>query len=375
MSDPDTALRQEDIEAPMLSTNAMAAAITELKQRCATANIAINDVSEIPGEQPAFRLGMKCCRDLRSLYIPADKSLIKLLSVSFENYVFLSGFDAICSYSDDIIEAAVRPLDALRFSPLVRRFASALEFVLEPPRSGFPKIELGRASDCFVTLMRTRVWTTRLLTLKISGSGISTHDQALAQLKRTADAVFFQIDLLSDTALALIRERQRALRRPRKEPSLASDLQYPPTEFDEAPISLYWYGRSASGMPLLQFLAFYQVIEFYFPIYSQAEAQRKLKVILKDPTFRGDRDADIGRLLSAITVSRSGAYGDERSQLRATLMECTNQDALRDFLCSDPQRLEFYSKARTHHRIPVVNPSADLRGDVADRIYDICAGH
>jgi hypothetical protein len=38
-------------------------------------------------------------------------------------------------------------------------------------------------------------------------------------------------------------------------------------------------------MPLLQFLAFYQVIEFYFPTYSQAEAHRKLKAILKDPPF------------------------------------------------------------------------------------------
>jgi hypothetical protein len=125
-------------------------------------------------------------------------------------------------------------------------------------------------------------------------------------------------------------------------------------------------------MPLLQFLAFYQVIEFYFPTYSRAEAQRKLKSILKDPTFRGDRDADIGRLLSAVTVSRSGAYGDERSQLRATLMECIDPDSLREFLKSDPERLAFYSgKAKSYHKIPLNNPSADLRGDVTDRIYDI----
>lgn len=112
---------------------------------------------------------------------------------------------------------------------------------------------------------------------------------------------------------------------------LRSDVQYPKTEFDDAPLSLYWYARGAFGMPLLQFLAFYQVIEFYFPIYSKAEAQRKLKAILKDPTFRGDRDADIGKLLSAIYITRSGAYGDERSQLRATLVECVDGTALKGF--------------------------------------------
>ena len=188
-------------------------------------------------------------------------------------------------------------------------------------------------------------------------------------------SIFFQIDLLSDVPLALERERRRSLgaRRARKKIDLATDLEYPKTEFDEAPLSLYSYARSASGMPLLQFLAFYQVVEFYFPIYSRAEAQRRLKAILKDPTFRGDRDVDIGRLLSSIQVSRSGAYGDERSQLRAALAECIDSDSIRDFFESDPDRKDFYlAKGKaSYHKIPLANPTADLRGDVADRLYDI----
>src|SRR5215471_8740007 len=146
------------------------AVITEFKRRCAAANLNLTELSETSGEQPAFRLAMKCGRELRSLYIPPDKTLTKLLSIKFENYAFLAGFDAICSYSDDIIEAAVRPLDAIRLSPLVRRFSASLEFVIESPQSGFPRIELSRASDVFITLMRgPRVWTSRLLTLKITG--------------------------------------------------------------------------------------------------------------------------------------------------------------------------------------------------------------
>jgi hypothetical protein len=126
-------------------------------------------------------------------------------------------------------------------------------------------------------------------------------------------------------------------------------------------------------MPLLQFLAFYQVIEFYFPVYSKAEAQRKVKAVLKDPTFRSDRDADLGRLLSAIYISRSGAYGDERSQVRATLMECVEPEGLRAFLEADPDRKDFYlAKGKSpYQRLSLANPTADLRNDVSDRIYDI----
>jgi len=127
-------------------------------------------------------------------------------------------------------------------------------------------------------------------------------------------------------------------------------------------------------MPLLQLLAFYQVVEFYFPIYSQSEAQRRLKAILKDPAFRGDRDPDIARLLASIQVSRSGAFRDERAQLRATLMECTDPEPLHQFLERDEERKEFFqtkSKTLPYHRLALANTSADLRGDVAERIYDI----
>ena len=55
-------------------------------------------------------------------------------------------------------------------------------------------------------------------------------------------------------------------------------------------------------------------------------------------------------------------------------MECIETDALPGFLSSDPERLDFYSeKAKTnpYHKIPIATPTADLRGDVAERIYNI----
>ena len=107
----------------------------------------------------------------------------------------------------------------------------------------------------------------------IEGLSISNHDQAVQLLETVADALFFEIDIRFNIPLGL-----RKVRRPLVRPLIKSDelsrkpLQFPNCRYDREPASLYWYGRSATGMPLLQFLAFYQAIEYYFPVYSQNEA-------------------------------------------------------------------------------------------------------
>lgn len=85
-------------------------AIDQLKTRCAKANLEISESQAAVGQETAFWLRMRCGRDTRSVYVPR-RSLTKLLSVDFESYFFLSGFEAICSYAHSTIEASIRPID------------------------------------------------------------------------------------------------------------------------------------------------------------------------------------------------------------------------------------------------------------------------
>ena len=385
MTDADNAFEEEEIEAA-IPPEEVVAAKKLLAERCVAAGITLEEVS-VPDEEPRLRVGMKCGRNTRWLGLWADESINQLLSIPFEKYVYLSDLEAICSYADGTIEAAIRPL-APAFGPTSYAYRRLFGFdrpndqfdvesakmVVPAEQEGLPHIEISPATEEFTRLSKSPA---RLrMTLKLTGCHVTTHDSALALLNKAAGSVLFQLDLLTDVSMGLEKERRRFVggRRPKKRSNQATELQYPKTQFENAPLSLYWYGRSAAGMPLLQFLAFYQVIEFYFPIYSQSEAQRKLKTILKDPTFRGDRDTDIARLLAAIHVSRSGAFGDERSQLRATLVECSDSDALRQFMEADTERKDFFlnkAKSLPYHKIPLANPSVDLRNDVADRVYDI----
>lgn len=358
-----------------------AAARKELEERCHASKISLEEHDD-PFGGSYLSLALPAGREKRRVNLYGINDIKSVLSIPFEDYVFLGDYSAVCSYKEGKIEAAIRPLRPGPSSYILRRLLGRQidsdvredETIVEfkgKPEDRIERILIGRSSDVLIALSSPRV---RDVTpsLRIHGLQIAQHDQAVNLLERIANTAFFQIDLASDLPLGLIRERRTPVR-PVPKPG-PIELQFPQTEYDEAPMSLYWYARSATGMPLLQFLAYYQSIEFYFPIYSQAEARRKIRNILKDPSFRSDRDADIGRILSAIKGIGGYGFGDERSQLRAAMHECLDPNALREFLMLTKERVEFFSsrtKSLTDIKIPINNPTADLRNDVAERIYDI----
>src|SRR5260370_40743784 len=98
-----------------------------------------------------------------------------------------------------------------------------------------------------------------------------------------------QIDFRFDSPLTLGRGRFPLRRLPRSRGTLDEDTQlvYPLFSYERNPSSLYWHARSASSMPLLQFLAFYQCIDFFFPQYSRQETLARIKNVLKHPAFDG----------------------------------------------------------------------------------------
>src|ERR1022692_4575856 len=198
---------------------------------------------------------------------------------------------------------------------------------------------------------------------------------AVEVLEKFSNTILFELDIKRNIPLVLVRDRRRLARtrRPVSDEADVADLKFPSFEYPQQPMSLYWYARSAAGMPLLQYLAYYQALEFFFPIYSQMDAHRRVRNILKDPSFSVHRDTDINRLLSAVGPGYGRGFGGELAQLRATLQECIDPDELRRFATELPERLDWFSKSKTvtEKRLPIANASADLRNDVADRIYDL----
>ena len=93
---------------PKMSAKRRAAkAKKEIQTRCAVAGLKCEDVVGLDS-RPSFRVGLRCGRDLRWVYLEKNERIIEFPSIDFEKWVFLSEYNAICSYEGGVIEAQLR---------------------------------------------------------------------------------------------------------------------------------------------------------------------------------------------------------------------------------------------------------------------------
>jgi hypothetical protein len=335
----------EDEDEITEDSSALSAALLKLKARCDSAKIDFIEKTNIDGHVYAA-ISFQSGRGKREVNIYSKEVAESFISLKFEKYRFLSGYEAIYCYEDKSIEVALRGTSLsgqyilgkilgrssgdLKEDDLVKFSSSGIS-------TGRPDIEIGRRTPEFSALSRQF----SKITLKLKGVRANTHEQMLAELRAYADSLFLQIDLMFGSSFILERER-RARPASLRKTSPDHALVYPIAHYNEQAMSLYWYARSAQDMPLLRFLAYYQAIEFYFPRYSQGEARKRVSAIIKNPTFRPYRDDDLDRLISAIQLGRSGGLGSERSQLRATVNECIGAVELRQYLVENDRRREHF---------------------------------
>ncbi|WP_434300603.1 hypothetical protein [Corallococcus exiguus] len=338
-------------------------------------------------------------RDFASITIPAGRPAHHAINSHFEDYRRLKDYQGIWSSKHRKIECEITGGQSSLFSGVQRRLELLLESANQNNQAGenarlefkipgtTTTASLELASTEYVILNTTFSdsdqspnedlnFRYRLITLHINNIEISQHDQAAAILERISNSLLLSIDLHIDTPMHL-RRRATTARRSRRTPltpnikSISISRQY-----DNDATNLYWYGRTSRQLPLLSFLAFYQVLEFYFPRYSKIEASKRVKSILKDPTFNPDNETDIARLLARIRSSQnSKSFGDEQSQLTATLGECINTEDLRDFIKSSDSRTAYYTgKEKQWRRIvdAQIHPeSDDLVAEVSRRVYRV----
>ena len=125
-----------------------------------------------------------------------------------------------------------------------------------------------------------------------------------------------------------------------------NNLDLPRVRFDPDILKFYQLGCS-SNIPILQFLAFYQVLEYFFVTVSEEELHKKILRRLNDPGFKTDV-RNFGKLVK--DVEDFNKINDEKEMLKQVIIRYVNEDDLIEFIQSYEEFLGEKIYSRKHSR-------------------------
>lgn len=355
----------------------------ELKSRCAEAKLNCN-VAELGQTQMQIGLvGMAEPGVDRLPVLVSQASIDEFLAIEFEKFRLVGNYHAIFCVDEGFVEAFLAPASSgVPVSKLLQQSVSkdnaerdgendddgAVELA-----AGSVSIRLGSPSRELMILTGERKAAGRGAdgaSIRISGLSDADRQAPNQALERVSDAVLFQFDTKFKQAIVLSRNRPFRFPGSRED---GGSLAFPTSEFDREPMSLYWYGRGAEGLPLLEFFAYYQVLEFYFDHYVDADGRRRISAVLRDPGFEVHDDRHIVRVLRAAGRG-SNSRRNERDQLLTTIRGCADAAAIRSYISEDEARKKFFAGDDATLTTKIIRPSVgdgELLQQVADRIYDL----
>lgn len=342
-------------------------------------------------------------RNTETIAVHEDDDLYAIANCNFTKYRGISNYEAIWSRELSLIECEIQDARFGRPSRLVLRSLASIfgasqetadkygrtepaEIIIFSNDSlkvtvGFCSKELaflsaykeGRHID--ISQQNGRFG----ISIRIEKISINTEESARLLLEKITNSLFFQMNVLHSIALTLtprrIPQSERIIRRKRvQRPNPENRELKLDYEYEKTPMALYWFAQNNIDSPIFAFFAFYQVLEYYFPIYSQSEAKNKIKNLFKDPRFSLESDADMMRLLSVITAKNIDGIGDEREQLNNVLKNIVSGDEVIEYLKSREFLMEYYGGKECTRLSSEKLPTNDVTGIVpklSARIYDI----
>lgn len=339
-----------------------------LLKRAAAANINA-EVRSLEGRDPHLTRDyvlLELPNGRNSRQVPVfQEDVEKFLSIEFEKYTVLGDYLASVNKASGRIEALVggpgaagRVTAARYFQQLpgVEIFADGdPELDKEAFEDGVDRvrltaenwrlaveqdgvcIEISPASAEFAILFQGGV------TIKVDGVITSNHEASLEAVERYATTMLFDLDVVYGVQMQLAKRRRTNRRRRFERPD--HPPKFPLNRYAEQALELYQYGRSSAGLPLLEYLAYYQSVEYFFPFFAKEQTIQSVRSQLLHPGFDARNDASLSRLINLAAPAAKGGMA-EREQLRATIRACMDEVDLRDFIESLPEYTDHFCSSK-----------------------------
>jgi hypothetical protein len=209
----------------------------------------------------------------------------------------------------------------------------------------------------------------RFLTVKVSASAESPFYHVHDPLKNLAEASLFNLAYGGKIILTRARTWDRGRRNVRR--GKIQDVQFPRRTYNSDLVSYYRLGIGSDSL-LLAYLAFYKILEHFFPIVTELGLQRRMAEKLIAPEFSHTKPAQLRQL--ARIVRKYDQRMDEEKMLSAVIEHFFPVDEVRDWV------QDYEGKARKYYTEPqkvlgqtlALDLNTDqLASSLANRIYHI----
>ncbi|GAA0597865.1 hypothetical protein HPO96_20840 [Kribbella sandramycini] len=313
--------------------------------------------------------------DTRSLIVD-ERNMETWEGHAFEQWLLIDGYDAIWDPTQGSIIAAVE---------LSRSYGLRNVPGIEMKQAGRPSLGYtlkvsSSSENLSISLTQPSPTALQLLghsetgaALVISGFQGQPHRGVAKTLNELANSFFVDLAICFDVACQLKTHRAQPAES-RDEPAVDATPRFPINDYNADAASLYLYARTftAQQSASLQYLAYYQVIEYFAPVYARRDAVTRLRNAIKDPAFDLADDSALGRVVGMLTAGRN-ILGD-RQQVTTTVGACVEEEELAAWLDSRPiaaKALADKTRISGIHPLHRREKNAALVTEAANRIYNL----
>lgn len=339
-------------------------------------------------------------REYDEIRIYEDEPNIDIITrCAFQKYRGIMNYEAIFSKELKCIECEVQAGNSYTGGSVIEKLARCLKKADDGKESKVPfrlvlfedekiRVSLGPMSTELAFLSLFKRGRRHLLDLsrytnrpsvRIENIECQTEAEARDILEKVTNSIFYQIDFLYSSTITLVSRRESRDERLRKakgrvEQNLSVTELKLDYEYDKIPMSLYWFAQNNNSSPYFRYLALYQVLEYYLPIYATENMKDRIRHLVKNPSFNVNKDTDVLRLAEIVRVHNADGLGDEREQLVLTIKKIAESEEVITFIRDREYLSEYYNGKQwtiVSDKKLRINDKDGILSDLSARIYDI----
>ncbi|MFD5179765.1 hypothetical protein ACFWM1_28435 [Nocardia sp. NPDC058379] len=210
------------------------------------------------------------------------------------------------------------------------------------------------------------------ISLKVLTPTRGPHDKdSIARAESLAVAFFYELSARNSVPMDLVVERvgRYCIEDDVEDGPYLSDARFPRTRIGSEVAQIFSFAEGARQNPLLAFLSYYQVLEYFFPYAGRRHTIHQVRKELADIQFTNS-DQDILRIIS---VAEGATRSSEADQITILLRESVREDRLLEFF-QNVKPDDHFGKSKTIKGVETINPKnphKPLLSQVADRVYQL----